>query len=351
MAVATAVSSHDIREARKEHSKLRERDLADKLGISEGQLVAAHVGEGVTRITAELDPLFAAFERLGEVMALTRNPSCVIEKVGVYENYTSGQHASMVVNENIDLRMFPRIWVSAFAVEKQTDKGVRRSIQVFDAAGDAVHKVHLRDASNLDQWDDIVAHLRIEEQSDTLEVETREPTEGAKGTADQREKLCEEWDKLTDTHQFMSLTRKLKINRLGAYRIAGAPYTRALAPKSVEALLHKASEKSVPLMIFVGNRGCIEIHSGPVERIVEMGPWINVLDKGHDLHLRMDHIAEVYAVTKNTRRGPAISVEAFDAEGALIIQFFGVLREETAAEAWNALITDIEQDFTEVAAQ
>ena len=83
---------------------------------------------------------------------------------------------------------------------------------------------------------------------------------------------------------------------------------RALAPKSVEALLHRASEKAVAIMIFVGNQGCIEIHSGPVSRIVEMGPWINVLDPGHDLHLRTEHIAEVYAVTKNTRRGPAISV-------------------------------------------
>lgn len=350
MAVATAISPREIREARNDDLKMRERDLSDKLGISEGQLVAAHVGHGATRITAELDPLFAAFEQLGEVMALTRNPSCVIEKVGHYANYTSGPHASLVVNAEIDLRMFPRVWAHAFAVEKQTERGLSRSIQVFDAAGDAVHKVHLREASDHAAWAEVVAELRLDDQSDTLEVQPRAPVEGATGDADKADRLRAEWDKLTDTHQFMQLTRKLKMNRLGAYRIAGAPYARPLSGKAVEVLLHRAADKAVPIMIFVGNRGCIEIHTGPVKRIVEMGPWINVLDPGHDLHLRKDHIAEVYAVTKNTRRGPAISIEAFTAEGALIAQFFGVLRDETAAAGWNAMVAEIEAEFSEVLA-
>jgi len=345
MATATAISSHEIRAARVEHDALRERDLADKLNISEGQLVAAHIGHGVTRVTNDLDTLFAAFGQLGEVMALTRNESCVIEKVGKYENYRGGDHASLVVNEDIDLRMFPRLWVHAFAVEKVTPKGVRRSVQIFDAAGDAVHKVHLRETSNLARWKTIVADLAVEDQCDQLVVSVRAPVEDAKGDPENADKLRLEWDKLTDTHQFMQLTRKLKMNRLGAYRIAGAPYARKIRPEAVEALLHRASDTETPIMIFVGNRGCIEIHTGPVKRIVEMGPWINVLDAGHDLHLRKDHIAEVYAVTKNTRRGAAISLEAFGADGALIVQFFGVLRDEDAAGQWNVLVDQLEADF------
>jgi putative hemin transport protein len=59
-----------------------------------------------------------------------------------------------------------------------------------------------------------------------------------------------------------------------------------------------------------------------------MGPWQNVLDPGFNLHLRRDHIAEVWAVDKPTQRGPAISVEAFDAEGGLILQIFGLRKED-----------------------
>lgn len=349
MTLATAISAHEIRTARVENDKMRARDLADKIGISEAQLVAAHTGHGVTRLAYDLDQLFAEFARLGEVMALTRNESCVIEKVGVYANYNAGAHASFVFNEDIDLRMFPKMWVHVFAVEVASEAGSRRSIQVFDAAGDAVHKVHLRAASDVAAWDRAVAKLRVADQEDTLRVEARPAVEGAKGAASQRAALCEEWDKLTDTHQFLQLTRRLKMNRLGAYRVAGAPYARKLDPKAVETLLYQAAAREVAIMVFVGNRGCIEIHTGVVARIVEMGPWINVLDAGHDLHLRKDHIAEVYAVTKNTRRGPAISLEAFDAEGALIVQFFGVLRDEDNAAGWNLLIADLEAEFGLVA--
>ena len=247
----------------------------------------------------------------------------------------------MVLNQEIDLRMFPSRWVHGFAIEHETEKGMRRTIQVFDAAGDAVHKVFMRDDSNVGNWVSVVEDLKIEDQSSTLEFAPRKPTEPAIGTPEQADRLREEWDKLTDTHQFMIMTRRLKMNRLGAYRIAGEPYARRLENDAVTQLLHNAAETQTPLMVFVGNAGCIEIHTGPISNIVEMGPWINVLDPGFDLHLRKDHIAEVYTVTKSTRRGDAISVEAFDRDGMLIVQFFGVLRDPDAAAKWNAFVADL----------
>lgn len=342
MEEANVRTATEIKAARAENPKMRDRDLADKLGISEAQLVAAHVGDTVTRITSDMDRIMPALNRFGEVMALTRNESCVIEKVGVYDGFRPGEHAALVVNEDIDLRMFPKHWVHGFAIEQETDRGMRRTIQVFDAAGDAVHKVFLREGSNADAWAPVVEELKIEDQSDTLTVSPRKPTEGAKGTPDQADRLRSEWDKITDTHQFLMMTRRIKMNRLGAYRVAGEPYARRLGNDAVETLLHRAAEREISIMVFVGNMGCIEIHTGPVHRIVDMGPWINVLDPGFDMHLRKDHIAEVYAVTKATRAGDAISVEAFDAEGGLIAQFFGVLRDDEGAGRWNDMIAELE---------
>ena len=140
--------------------------------------------------------------------------------------------------------------------------------------------------------------------------------------------LRAEWRRMTDTHQFLRLVSKMKMNRLGAYRIAGAPFVRALEPNAVDTMLARLAETGIAVMVFVGNRGCIQIHSGPVETLKPMGPWQNVMDPGFNLHLRRDHINEVWAVEKQTRAGPTISVEAFDATGGLILQVFG-LRKET----------------------
>lgn len=334
----------DIRAARAENPKLRDRDLADRLGISEAALVAAEAGRGVTRIAAHPDALVPRLAALGEVMALTRNDSAVHEKVGHYANYTSGQHAAMVVTEEIDLRIFPRHWVHAFAVERAGEGGIRRSLQVFDAAGDAVHKVHLRGGSDTAAWDALVADLADADQSETVVTVAREPAETPRANPARAETLREEWRKMTDTHQFLRLVSKLRMNRLGAYRIAGAPFARPLAPEAVNAALEAVAAAGIPFMLFVGNRGCIQIHSGPIHSLRPMGPWQNVMDPGFNLHLRRDRIAEVWAVDKPTARGPALSVEAFDAEGGLILQAFGYRKERQGIDhtaPWGEIVAGL----------
>mgnify|MGYP001357902542 CR=1 FL=1 len=118
--------------------------------------------------------------------------------------------------------------------------------------------------------------------------------------------------------------------------MAGAPYVAPLATNSVTMLLEQAAEKAVPVMIFVGNAGCIQIHGGPIEKVVPMGPWINVMDPRFNLHLRADRLAEVYRVWKPTRTGDVFSIEGFAEDGELILQVFGY-RKDTPAEPWNAL--------------
>ncbi len=317
----------EIRAAQDDSPDLRARDLAERLGISEAELVAARVGAGATRLRAHPDHLMPAAERLGEVMALTRVPACVHEKVGRYANYHPGPHASMVLNEEIDLRIFPKHWVQAYAVEAEGENGPRRSVQVFDAAGDAVHKIHMREASDHAAWAQVVGDLAHDDQSEGQAVEAGQPPEAPKSVPEKADVLRAEWRKLTDTHQFLRLCSKLKMNRLGAYRIAGAPFVRQLEPDAADLMLEAVRDADIGVMVFVGNRGCIQIHSGPIQTLKAMGPWQNVMDPGFNLHLRRDKVAELWAVEKPTQRGHAISVEAFDADGAIIFQVFGIGKE------------------------
>ena len=342
MAVTEPPSPETIRAFRADNPRMRPRDQADALGLPEAALVAASCGEGVTRIAAHPDSVMEAAQALGEVMALTRNASCVHEKIGEYANYHPGDHAAMVLTEAIDLRIFPSHWCHAFMVETEGEGGPRRSLQVFDAAGDAVHKIILRDASHHGAWEGVRAGLALPDQDQVPDLAPRQPTEGPRARPDKAEVLRAEWRRMTDTHQFLRLTSKLRMNRLGAYRIAGAPFVRTLAPDAVDAMLTALADKGIAVMVFVGNRGCIQIHSGPVETLKPMGPWQNVMDPGFNLHLRRDHIHEVWAVEKQTRAGPTTSVEAFDAEGGLIFQVFGLRKESGDHRAdFAAMVADL----------
>ncbi|MBZ9683410.1 MULTISPECIES: hemin-degrading factor [unclassified Mesorhizobium] len=331
---------HEIRRARTDNPKARERDLAAQLGISEAELVAAHCGDGIVRVEPRVNDLLTGIEAVGEVMALTRNESAVHEKIGVYDKVVTGNHNAMVLGENIDLRIFPKIWAHGFAVEKRDGDDIRRSLQFFDAAGDAVHKVHLRPASSLHAYQKLVASLESRNQEPTIDISGPVLDEESEAGASRAspDDLRDRWSRLTDVHQFFGMLKTLKLSRRQAVRMVGQDYAWLLDNDAVRAMFHHAAESEMPIMCFVGNRGCIQIHSGPIKSIKPMGPWINVLDETFHLHLRTDHIHEVWAVRKPTKDGHVTSLEVYAANGDMIIQFFGKRHEgEGERDDWRFL--------------
>ena len=330
-------SAEAIATARTDKPKMRERDLAEVLGIREAEILAADLGNGVRRIVADPARLLPRVEALGDVMALTRNDHCVHERRGVYTGFHAGTHASMVLGADIDLRIFPRHWVHGFAVERAGADGTRRSLQIFDAAGDAVHKIHLGPESDIAAFDALVADLAIADDA-AFDLASRLIPAPVQVNEEKLDELRSSWAAMTDTHQFVPMTNRLKFDRLGANRSIGAPWATQLPVTAVEDALRQAGAQGLQIMVFVGNRGCIQIHSGTVQRLEPMGPWFNVLDPRFNLHLRADKVAEVWLVRKPTKRGDAISVEAFDKDGQLILQIFGKRAEAaTETKGWDQL--------------
>ncbi len=337
MSVLERPSPAGIRGARADNPKMRERDLAAQLGISEAELVAAHCGQSVRRIEPRVDDLLLNMEAVGEVMALTRNESAVHEKIGTYENVHVGPRSAMTLGSNIDLRIFPATWVHGFAVEKTDGDDVRRSLQFFDAAGDAVHKIHLRPASDRAAYERLVELLACEDQSQTVDIKTLQAVAKAASDASPDD-LRERWSAMTDVHQFVGILRKLNLSRHEAVRMVGGDFACPLDPAALQAMFDQAVADEVPIMCFVGNHGCIQIHSGPIRNVRPMGPWINVMDETFHLHLRQDHIRELWAVRKPNRDGHVTSVEAYDADGRMIIQFFGKRKEGEGERAdWRQI--------------
>ncbi|MBA8835347.1 hemin-degrading factor [Rhizobium leguminosarum] len=341
MTEQTRPAPAEIRAFRAENPKMRERDIAAQLKISEAAFVAAETGISVTRIDGSALKLLERVAGLGEVMALSRNESAVHEKIGVFENIKSGAQAAIVLGENIDLRIFPSRWEHGFAVSKKDGDQERLSLQYFDKTGNAVHKVHLRPSSNVEAYHAIVAELKLEDQSqEFVEAET---SNAADETADvSRDELRDNWSKLTDTHQFFGMLKRLKIGRQAAVRTVGDDYAWKLDNSATAEMMHASVKSGLPIMCFVANDGIVQIHSGPIFNVQSMGPWINIMDPTFHLHLRQDHIAETWAVRKPTTDGHVTSLEAYNAEGEMIIQFFGK-RQEGSDEraAWREIMENL----------
>jgi putative hemin transport protein len=329
----------EIRHLRSLHPEMRERDFARIHSISEAELVAAQAGNTLVRLNPDIEILLNGLRAAGEIMVLTRNESAVHEKIGMVEKVVVGPKASMVLGAQIDLRIFPSRWAFGFAVEKTDKEGaLKRSLQFFDAQGNAVFKVHARPATNLEAWSVLISNLRHAEQGDAIVVQPTEPAAALGEPADLNQ-LREHWAGLTDTHQFFPMLQKLNLPRLQALQMVGPDYAWQLDHAAVAGLFDAVAGTDLPIMAFVGNRGCIQIHAGPITKTALMGPWLNVMDETFHLHLRLDQIASAWAVRKPTSDGHVSSVEVYDNAGELIIQFFGKRQEGTDERPqWRSVV-------------
>lgn len=304
--------------------KLRIRDAAEVLGVSEAELLATECGASVTRLQADAH-LLERLDGFGRMMALTRNAHAVHEKKGEYREISfSGPHG-LVLNHDIDLRLFPRVWRHAFAVE--TDRGphgVLRSLQFFGATGEAIHKAYVLDDDDNDAFFELVREHAAPDQAARLEIEApAAPSRARFRTPVDLEGFYAGWRALEDTHDFFPLLRKYGMGRLEALMNAPEDLARRVEPSRLEALLTGAAARELPIMVFVGNPGCIQIHTGPVQKVRRLGAWLNILDEGFNLHLHEPGVASAWMVRKPTADGDVTSLELFDAKGENIALLFG----------------------------
>jgi putative hemin transport protein len=328
--------------------KLRPRDVAAKLNVSEGELVASLTGQRAIRLRSEGAAIIKDIPALGTVMALTRNGTCVHEKTGPYLDVSIEAAHGLVLGALIDLRIFPSHWHHAFAVTDETDHGPRRSLQFFDADGTAVHKIYQRPDTDGAAFDALIEAWHSEDQSPDLRIAVPPlpPAERPDNDIPDSEidvaLLRREWAALQDTHDFFGMLRKLKAVRRQAMRLAGPDFVRRVGPDALAHTLEAARDSATPIMVFVGNPGCIQIHTGTVANLKRTGPWFNVLDSDFNLHLREDAIADAFVVRKPTRDGDVTSLELFDGAGFCFAQLFGARKPgRPELENWRAIASSL----------
>jgi len=326
------------------HPKGRIRDAARALGSSEAALLATrNTGQPdspVVALAGDFKELLQQVPTLGRVLALTRNDSVVHERKGPYLAVSFQGPMGLVLGEDIDLRLFMMHWQHAFAVSEQG----RRSLQFFAADGEALHKIYVLDGeTDLAAYEALVARFRAPSQPAAL-VTGPAPQPAAEAADDTIDVAGFQaaWRAMQDTHAFFGLLRQFGLSRTQALRLGPPELVRQVDNTAIDRALRAASADAVPVMIFVASRGCIQIHTGPVARIVPTGPWLNVLDPDFNLHLKLEDVAQSWVVQKPTADGIVTSLELFDAQGNNILLLFGKRKPGIPEqESWRALVAGL----------
>ena len=329
---------------------IRIREAAADLGSSEAELVATTIGDDTVRLEARWQELVKRLPELGRIMSLTRNNGCILEHKGPFQKvntFGNADHAMGTVIGPIETRIFFQAWHVAFAVKQKKDDRELISLQVFDQSGEAITKIYLQENSDTDAFERLMNDFASSDQSP--EQFTKKYSEETFNSNVNKAALLNDWAALEDTHDFFPMLKKYNVHRYNALELAEDKFSYRITPSSVEKILQGAATEKLPIMIFAGNRGNLQIHQGKVKtiRLIERGhtgeeKWLNVLDPDFNMHLRMDYVQYVWVVTKPTKDGDVTSVEVFDKDKNLIVQFFG-LRKPGIQEldGWRNLVNSL----------
>ena len=337
---------------RVEQPRLQPRDAAQKLNVSEAELVATNVGKGATRLRdggASYKAVYDRLHELGQIKAITRNDTAVLERVGTVTQAKLNAEGRVIPGTGfaggpIDLRFGADQWRSAFAVVQPGREGkTSRSLQFFDVHGNAVNKVYLDNEAGVAAFDKLVADFKAPEQLAYLSVD-KAPTKVVKkpnGEVDVKE-LRDTWNELSDVHEFPRLLKDLGITREQALDLIGKDAAYRISAQSVQTLLDSAATQGQPIMVFVSNPGMTQIFSGKITKVKATDEWYNVLDPDFNLHLRQAGIDHGWVVKRPAKDGMITSVEFYDAKGEQVVNFFSRRdrnKEETAA--WRNIVASL----------
>lgn len=325
----------------------RMRDVAVALGVPEAALLEARRDTGETVRLAGADTpdgiatILSRLPEAGEIMTLVRNETCVHELTGHASDPAIDGPVGQFTGE-IDLRLFLAHWRYGYRLDEVTRSGPRRSLQFFDASGTAVLKVFATAGSDRAAFDRIAEAAA---DSAAAPAVFAPAPGGAPERPDDAVDIAgfrEAWDRLEMTNEFFLLLRRFGVGRGQAMRLAGPERARPIAIAAARAVLEGAASAGMPIMVFTSNRGCMQIHAGPVHRIETVGPWLNVLDRRFNLHLRTDRLGAAWVVRKPSVNGEIHSLELYDEAGELACQIFGHRRAGGVERPdWRALVTGL----------
>ena len=134
----------------------------------------------------------------------------------------------------------------------------RWSLQIFNQHGCAIHKCFALENPLPRPWGALAALGTRDTPAFTQSMPR------LKRPLPEAPNLASEWGAMRDVHQFFALLQRHQLERIEANQLMEGRYTRALPVNALETVLQQASQRALPLMLFVASPGCVQIRTGHV---------------------------------------------------------------------------------------
>lgn len=318
---------------------LGQREGARRLGVTELELVGAQVGHGAIRLDEDWVALVRSIQSLGAVGTLTRNEHCAIQRDGEYRQLRGSGGAVHVDGGGLSLRLFLDRWYAAYAVEDVWARRSRRSIQIFDAEGRALHKVFLRSQSDGAAYERLIAAHAAADQDpgEVLEPRPAPEPESPGGHIDVAI-LRATWAQLRQPGDLGRWLEKYQLTHEQLLTMVGTDFAERVVTHAPAAVLRQVVERRIAIVVTVGNPGVIQSYEGTIVDFRTVDGWCSAVQDGFGLHLQQRGVASAWVVRRSSTSGMVTVLELFDRRGTLLIQLRSADDPPGEEGAWRSLL-------------
>ena len=290
-------SKWEIFKSNPENKKTRIKNAADTLEVSEADLLSTEIGENVFYLDiADYDQFFQKFISIDKIMLLIRS-DYVVHEIIVDSSKIIFKKDSLACSENPNLPFTifdPKLFKFVF-FEKKIHAGKElKSFQFFDINGKALIKIFLKGLKT-NRFEEIASEYKKEYQYDIQKAA------------------------LNQNKKNINLIREVNILER-EYNIKNYDLkTNEINKNILRYVLDGASNNSIPIRIHAFGDKINQNYRGLVKKIVDFGPWINVMDKYFNLHVLENNIKKSIINDYHKTKNNLIIISFFDSNNNKVI--------------------------------
>lgn len=296
-----------------ENPKINPREQADRIGVSEGALVASECGHGAIRLKRDIrdrQTQLCYLNQFRQALAVSRNRAALLEVQGTYPRCQFFEGLGWLEGAMLNVRAEMAHWSEGFFVPADGVRGA--SLQFFDSDGIAVHKAFLPAGEALDEA--FLKEQQHRNQKPDFEW-TRVVGSGYSGDEAaevDHEAFMQKWQHLGELNNFPRLMQQFRLNRLQTIRMTGEAHSQRLNREAARQVIETAGRQGIPVEIAVENSGLVHKRVGAMPRLETYGKWMNLLQDNFNLHIDESQINQVWRVAVPTKHGVVHVLEIFD---------------------------------------
>ncbi len=269
-------------------------------------------------LTSDWAEIIGAMNDGGTFTFRTSSGGILVEQTGAFTTFKllgEGRIGS-VVSDDLDVRFLFRHWTAGQAHPAHT------TLDFIDVTGQVCTSIHASDDQARETLERVIGQFGTNDAAPPVPAAGRRP---AKPDSEvDIEALRADWAAMTNVHHFEALLGRHGLGRVQAFRLVGGDYASELSADAVPALFEALDASGEEIMIFVANRGMVQIYSGPARGHARVGHGWEVMNGASKVYLPDSALDHIWLVNKPTAAGIISSLEiCSESEDQALASIFG----------------------------